>query len=76
MVLAKDILIFSESYKKYSNEYTVEITKKELFDLMDDVAFNASIKASNIQSKDPSEWDWRKIEELLDIVDYKKELSK
>lgn len=76
IILAKDILIFSESSKKYSNEYTVEMAKKELFDLIDDSLFNTIIKASNIHQKDPAEWDWKKIEELLDIVDYKKEMSK
>eukprot|EP00340_Litonotus_pictus_P010734 CAMPEP_0170539814 /NCGR_PEP_ID=MMETSP0209-20121228/104226_1 /TAXON_ID=665100 ORGANISM="Litonotus pictus, Strain P1" /NCGR_SAMPLE_ID=MMETSP0209 /ASSEMBLY_ACC=CAM_ASM_000301 /LENGTH=160 /DNA_ID=CAMNT_0010841957 /DNA_START=1256 /DNA_END=1735 /DNA_ORIENTATION=- len=55
IILAKDILIFSDSKKRYSNEYTVEMAKKELFDLIDENSFNSLIKTSNIH-KDPTEW--------------------
>jgi hypothetical protein len=76
IILAKDILTFSDSSRKYSNEYTVEMAKKELFDLIDENSFSILIKSSNINAKDPTDWDWKKIDEILDIVDYKQEMSK
>lgn len=76
IVYAKEALISKSTTNSYSNQYTIEMAKKELFDLIDDNSFNSLIKSSNIFSKDYQEWDWKKIEEILDIAEYKSEFGK
>jgi hypothetical protein len=52
------------------------VSKKELY-LIDDNSFQLILKNSKIlEYKDFNEWDWKRIDEILDIVEYRKELSK
>lgn len=75
VVLAKKSLIFWHSKRGYVNQYTLDIAKKELFNMVDDSLLQFIIKSTNL-SKDIQDWDWVKIKELMDILEYKKELCK
>lgn len=76
IILSKELLLFSESSKKYKNEYAVELSKKELFDIIEEEDFNNLIRSSNINKGDVSEWKWNLIDELLEIAVYNTNFSK
>lgn len=75
VVLAKSSVVNLQIVKKYKNQYSIDVAKKELY-LIEDNIFQSLLKASNIlNSKDYQEWDWKKIDEILDVIEYRKELS-
>ncbi len=76
VIFAMNSVVNMQNIKKYINQYTVDVSKKELY-LIDDNSFQMLLKNSKIlEYKDFNEWDWKRIDEILDIVDYRKELSK
>jgi hypothetical protein len=76
VILALNSVVNLQSIKKYTNQYSIDVSKKELF-LIDDNSFATLLKSSKIlDHKDFNEWDWKRIDEILDIVEYRKELSK
>jgi len=65
-----------QTVKKYNNQYSKEISKKELY-LIDDATFQIILKNSHIlESKDFFDWEWEKIDQILDILEYRREYSK
>lgn len=74
IILARNSIFPRENSKKYSNQYTIEMAKKELYDLVDDNSFISLVKSSNIMGKEPFEWDWKKVDEILEITFFKPEL--
>jgi len=76
VILAMNSVVNMQNVKKYNNQYPVDVSKKELY-LIDDNSFQLLLKNSKIlEYKDFNEWDWKRIDEILDIVEYRKELSK
>lgn len=76
VILALNSVVNLQSIKKYTNQYSIDVSKKELF-MIDDNTFTTLLKTSKIlDSKEFNEWDWKRIDEILDIVEYRKELSK
>jgi hypothetical protein len=75
VVLAMNSVVNMQNIKKYVNQYSTEVSKKELY-MIDDNSFQQILKNSRIlESKDFNEWDWKRLDEVLDIVEYRKELS-
>jgi hypothetical protein len=76
VVLAMNTVVNMQNIKKYNNQYPIDVSKKELY-LIDDNSFQALLKNSKIlEHKDFNEWDWKRIDEILDIVEYQKDFSK
>lgn len=76
VILSMNSVVNMQSIKKYNNQYSIEVSKKELY-LIDDNSFQLLLKNSKIlEYKDFNDWDWKRIDEILDIVEYRKELSK
>jgi len=76
VILAMNSVVNLQNVKKYNNQYSIDVSKKELY-LVDDNCFQTLLKNSKIlESKDFNEWDWKRIDEILDIIEYRKELSK
>lgn len=75
VVLSLNSVVNLQHLKKYNNQYSIDVSKKELY-MIDDNCFQTILKNSKIlESKDFYEWDWKRIDEILDIVEYRKELS-
>jgi hypothetical protein len=76
VILAMNSVVNMQNIKKYNNQYPIDVSKKELY-LIDDNSFQLLLKNSKIlEYKDFNEWDWKRIDEILDIVEYRKELGK
>ena len=76
VILAMNSVLNLQNVKKYNNQYSIDVSKKELY-LVDDNSFLTLLRNSKImESKDYNEWDWKRIDEILDIIEYRKELSK
>jgi hypothetical protein len=76
VILAMNSVVNLQNVKKYNNQYSIDVSKKELY-LVDDTSFMTLLRNSKImESKDFNEWDWKRIDEILDIIEYRKELSK
>lgn len=76
VVLSLNSVVNLQNLKKYNNQYSVEVSKKELY-MIDDASFQNILKNSKIlENKDYFEWEWKIIDEILDILEYRKELSK
>jgi hypothetical protein len=64
-----------QTVKKYNNQYSKEVSKKELY-MIDDTTFQLILKNCHIlDSKDFFEWDWERIDQILDILEYRREFS-
>jgi hypothetical protein len=75
VVLAMNSVVNMQNIKKYVNQYSTEVSKRELY-MIDDNSFQLILKNSKIlELKDFNEWDWKRIDEVLDILEYRKELS-
>jgi hypothetical protein len=75
VILAMNSVANLQNVKKYNGQYSRDLSKKELY-LVDDMSFQTLLKNSKIlESKDFNEWDWKRIDEILDILEYRKELS-
>lgn len=76
VILAMNSVVNLQNVKKYNNQYSIDVSKKELYQV-DDNSFQVLLRNSKIlESKDFNEWDWKRIDEILDIIEYRKELSK
>lgn len=76
VVLSLNSVVNLQHLKKYNNQYSVEVSKRELY-MIDDSSFQLILKNSKILDyKDFYDWDWKVIDEILDILEYRKELSK
>jgi hypothetical protein len=76
VVLSLNSVVNLQNLKKYNNQYSVEVSKRELY-MIDDNCFQNILKNSKIlEHKDYFEWEWKIIDEILDILEYRKELSK
>jgi hypothetical protein len=74
VILAMNSVVNLQNIKKYTNQYSIDVSKKELY-LIDDTTFGLLLKNSKIlEYKDFNDWDWKRIDEILDIVEYRKEL--
>lgn len=75
LILAKHFVIHKQNIKKYNNQYLIDVAKRELY-VIDDNDLQNLLKSSNIFSnKEYFEWDWKRIEEILDIIEYRKEFT-
>lgn len=74
LILSKHKIIHKMNIKKYSNQYLIDISKKELY-MIDDNELQNLLKSTQIFSnKEFYEWDWKRLEEILDIIEYRKDL--
>jgi hypothetical protein len=75
IVHAMNTVVNLQTVKKYNNQYSKEVSKKELY-MIDDTTFQIILKNSHIlESKDFFEWDWERIDQILDILEYRREYS-
>ena len=75
VVHAMNTVVNLQTVKKYNNQYSKEVSKKELY-LIDDATFQIILKNSHIlESKDFFDWDWERIDQILDILEYRREYS-
>lgn len=75
VVHAMNTVVNLQTVKKYNNQYSKEVSKKELY-LIDDATFQLILKNSHIlDSKDFIDWDWERIDQILDILEYRREFS-
>jgi len=76
VVHAMNTVVNLQTVKKYNNQYSKEVSKKELY-MIDDTTFQIILKNCHIlESKDFFEWDWERIDQILDILEYRREFSK
>ena len=74
VIMAIHSYLYIQSIKKYDNQYYIDICKKELFS-KDEESYNQILKNSKIlESKEFSNFEWKYIEILLDIIETRKEL--
>lgn len=74
LILAKHSVIHKQNIKKYNNQYLVDVTKRELYIIEDNDLQNLLKSSFIFSNKEYLEWDWIRIEEILDILEYRKEL--
>jgi hypothetical protein len=75
VVHAMNTVVNLQTVKKYNNQYSKEVSKKELY-MIDDTTFQIILKNCHIlESKDFFEWDWERIDQILDILEYRREFS-
>lgn len=76
VVHAMNTVVNLQTVKKYDNQYSKEVSKKELY-MIDDTTFQIILKNCHIlDSKEFTEWDWERIDQILDILEYRREFSK
>ena len=74
IIMAIQSCLYYQNIKKYDNQYYIDSCKKELFS-KDEDSYNQILKNSKIlDSKEFSNFEWKYIEILLDIIETRKEL--
>lgn len=74
IIIAMNSVVNMQNIKKYNNQYSIESSKKELY-LIDDDSFQQILKNSKIlENKEFKSWEWKHIDEILDIVENRKDL--
>ena len=74
VIMAIHSCLFIQNIKKYDNQYYIDSCKKELFS-KDEESYYQILKNSKIlDSKDFSNFEWKYIDILLDIIETRKEL--
>ena len=74
IIIAMNSVVNMQNIKKYNNQYSIESSKKELY-LIDDDSFQQILKSSKIlENKEFKTWEWKHIDEILDIVENRKDL--
>ena len=74
VIIASHSIVNMQNIKKYNNQYSVESSKKELYMITDD-SFQQILKSSKIfDVKEYQLWDWKHIDEILDIAENRKDL--
>ena len=69
IIIAIHTTISDQNIKTYENQYYIDSCKKELFS-KDDEQYNIILKNSKIlDSKDYNQWDFKLIDNILDIID-------
>ena len=69
IIIATHTTISDQNIKTYENQYYIDSCKKELFS-RDDEQYNLIIKNSKVcEVKEYTQWDWRYIDSILDLVD-------
>ena len=72
VIIAINGMLNSDYIKKYNNNYSIEISKKELYS---DEEFPQILKNSKvIELKEFNSWDWSQIDILLDLIEIKKDI--
>ncbi len=74
VIIASHSIVNMQNIKKYNNQYSIESSKKELYMITDD-SFQQILKSSKLlDSKEFRLWDWKHIDDILDIVENRKDL--
>ena len=74
VIIASNSIVNMQNIKKYNNQYSIESSKKELY-MINDESFQQILKTSKIlDGKEFQSWDWKHIDEILDIVENRKDL--
>ena len=74
IVYALNSIVNTQNIKKYNNQYSIESSKKELYNI-DNESFQLILKNSKILDyKEFKSWDWKYIDEILDIIETRKDL--
>ena len=69
------LLVDFQSNQKYTNQYSVESCKKELYSV-DDKYFNKLLSQSKVlETKEYIKWDWGHVDSLLEVIENKKLIS-
>ena len=73
VILALQSLIVNfQSNKKYTNQYSIESCKKELYSI-DDKSVNKLLSQSKVlETKEYIKWEWGYIDSLLEVIENKK----
>ena len=74
IIIAMNSIVNTQNIKKYNNQYSIESSKKELYTINND-SFQQILKNSKILDvKEFKNWEWKYIDEILDIVETRKDL--
>ena len=74
IIMAIQSCLYYQNAKKYDNQYYIDACKKELFS-KDEDSYNQILKNSKIlESKEFSNFEWKYIDIILDIIETRKEL--
>ena len=66
------IIINNQSNKNYTNQYSIETCKKELYSI-DEKSLNKLLTSSKVlETKEYVKWDWGYIDSILDVIENKK----
>ena len=66
------IIINNQSNKNYTNQYSIESCKKELYSI-DEKSLNKLLTSSKVlETKEYVKWDWGYIDSILDVIENKK----
>ena len=66
------IIANNQTNKKYTNQYSIESCKKELYSI-DEKSLNKLLTSSKVlETKEYIKWDWGCIDSILDVIDNKK----
>ena len=73
VILALHSIIYNnQSNKQYSNQYSIESCKKELYSI-DEKSLNKLLTSSKVlETKEYVKWDWGYIDSVLDVIENKK----
>ena len=66
------IIVNKQSNKQYSNQYSIESCKRELYSI-DEKSLNNFLTSSKVlETKEYTKWDWSYIGSVLDVIENKK----